>query len=172
MKTAEDIIKNKGHEMISVSSETPLSKAVEVMKNNGIGAILITKKEKIVGIWTERDLLHNCIVKGFNLEKDEVSKYMDAKLSYAEHRDNLYALQDKFLGRRLRHLLIRKEGRLIGIISSGDVMRAAMDEKDRELKDVNAMAGWEYYENWKWEKSKKNPVIHNQEGLRVDTNPV
>ena len=75
---------------------------------------------------------------------------------------------DKFLGKHMRHLLIEKNGEYIGILSIGDVMRATMLEKDEELKRLNAIVSWEYYENWKWERTRIPPVIHNEEGLRVD----
>ena len=59
-------------------------------------------------------------------------------------------LKDKFLGLKLRHLLIEKEGKYIGLLSIGDVIKASIQEKDQELKNLNAMVSWEYYENWRW----------------------
>jgi signal-transduction protein with cAMP-binding, CBS, and nucleotidyltransferase domain len=64
---------------------------------------------------------------------------MNTNLQSAKHDANVYKLMDKFLGKRMRHLLVEKEGKYIGILSSGDVMRATMQEKDEELKKLNAM---------------------------------
>jgi len=77
-------------------------------------------------------------------------------------------LMDQFLGRHLRHLLIKKGGKFIGVLSIGDVMRATLSAKDNELKQLNAMVSWDYYENWKWERTRIQPLIHNEEGLRVE----
>jgi len=168
MRTAEEIVKYKGMDMECVNGDTPICEALKVMNEKHIGSVLVKRDEKIVGIWTERDLLNNCLGEGFDPQKTKVGDLMSANLQSAKHDDNVYELMDKILGKRMRHLLVEKEGEYIGILSSGDVMRATMLEKDDELKKLNAMASWDYYENWKWEKNKIPPIIHNEEGLRVD----
>ena len=60
------------------------------------------------------------------------------------------AWMDKFLGRRIRHLLIEENGKYIGMLSGGDVMKCVIHEKDAELKQLNSMVSWDYYEDWKW----------------------
>ena len=171
MKTAEDILKKKGYDMVSVDEDTPLCEVLKVMNEYKIGAIVVKRDDDIKGIWTERDLMKDCLVNGFDPRSDRVGDHMSTDLQWAPHTANTYELLDKFLGRRLRHLLIKKGVSYIGILSAGDVVRACMLEKDQELKALNAMVSWEYYENWKWEKSKIPPIIHNEEGLRVDLNP-
>ncbi|MGD2084645.1 MAG: CBS domain-containing protein [Candidatus Aminicenantes bacterium] len=168
MRTAEEILKQKGTDMVCVDQNTAVCDALGVMNENRIGAILVKKEDKIAGIWTERDLMMNCLHESFDAKKEKVGDHMKTNLQTAKHDANVYELMDKFLGKRMRHLLVEKEGKYIGILSSGDVMRATMQEKDEELKTLNAMVSWDYYENWKWEKSKISPVIHNEEGLRVD----
>ena len=61
-----------------------------------------------------------------------------------------YSLMDKFLGLRVRHILVEKEGRYIGLLSSGDVMKAALRAKDHDLAQANAHLSWDYYEEWKY----------------------
>ena len=75
---------------------------------------------------------------------------MTTGLKSAPASDTVYMLKDKFLGLKLRHLLIEKEGKYIGLLSIGDVIKASIQEKDQELKNLNAMVSWEYYENWRW----------------------
>ena len=168
MKTAEEILQDKGTEMICVDYNTVICDALKLMTDNRIGAVLIKKNEEIAGIWTERDLLRNCLGEGFDAKKDIIGNLMSTNLHFAKHSANVYELMDIFLGKRMRHLLIEKDGKYIGILSSGDVMRATMLEKDEELKRLNAMVSWEYYENWKWERTRIPPIIHNKEGLRID----
>jgi signal-transduction protein with cAMP-binding, CBS, and nucleotidyltransferase domain len=168
MRTAEEILMNKGMDLVYVDHNTLICDALQVMNENHIGSILVKKDDEIVGIWTERDLMRNCLGEGFDPKKNTVGEFMSTNLQSAKNGANVYELMDKFLGKRLRHLLIEKEGKYIGILSSGDVMRATMFEKGEELKRLNAMVSWDYYENWKWEKSKIPPIIHNAEGLRVD----
>jgi signal-transduction protein with cAMP-binding, CBS, and nucleotidyltransferase domain len=170
MRTAEEMLKDKGLEtgMVCVDHDTVICEALKVMNEHRIGAILVKKGGEIAGIWTERNLMRNCLDETFDPKKALIGDYMNTNLQWVNHTENVYEIMDKFLGKRMRHLLVKKEGKYIGILSSGDVMRAKMIEKDDELKRLNAMVSWDYYENWKWEKSKIPPIIHNVEGLRVD----
>ncbi|GAB4378562.1 MAG: CBS domain-containing protein [Calditrichia bacterium] len=154
MKTAGDILQAKGQELICVDPESTIYQAALRMNEKKIGAILIKKDEEIVGIWTERDLLKNITEEGFDPKKARIKDYMTTDLRYAEYHDHVYRLLDKFLGMRLRHLLIRKDGKYVGILSTGDVIKASLNEKNKELKELNAMLSWEYYENWRWESRK------------------
>ena len=150
MKTAEQMLNEKGNHLISVSPNTSIYDALRLMIEKQIGAILVKKGDEIVGIWTERDLMRNTVTAGFDARKDKIADYMTTGLKSAPAGDTVYMLKDKFLGLKLRHLLIEKEGKYIGLLSIGDVIKASIQEKDQELKNLNAMVSWEYYENWRW----------------------
>ena len=150
MKTAEQMINEKGNHLISVSPNTSVYDALRLMIEKQIGAILVKKGDEIVGIWTERDLMRNTVTAGFDAQKAKIGDYMTTGLKSAPASDTVYMLKDKFLGLKLRHLLIEKEGKYIGLLSIGDVIKASIQEKDQELKNLNAMVSWEYYENWRW----------------------
>jgi CBS domain-containing protein len=153
MKTAMDIIKAKKSVIVCVPRGTTLFDVLKTMNQHKVGAILITHNEKVVGIWTERDLMRNVLDPSFDIRTARIEDYMTSDLIYASHRATVYELMDKFLGLRIRHLLIEQDGEHVGIISGGDVMKAAIQEKDDELKQLHAMVGWEYYENWRWKPS-------------------
>ena len=154
MKTSGEILQEKGQEIISVPVGTTIYEAAKVMTQNKIGAILVTKDDVIIGIWTERDLLHNIVSEDFNPKTAFIENYMVAGLQTASHTATVYNLLDKFLGMRLRHLLIVEEGNYIGLLSTGDVVKATLFQKNQELEELNAIVSWEYYENWQWKKHK------------------
>lgn len=79
---------------------------------------------------------------------------MTTDLFFARHDETLYNLMDKFLGLRIRHLPVSENGEFIGLLSSGDVMKAAISAKSAELEKLNDMVSWEYYENWRWDPKK------------------
>jgi signal-transduction protein with cAMP-binding, CBS, and nucleotidyltransferase domain len=155
MKTAEDIVNQKGGKMVSVPGETIIQGALELMIEKKLGAVLVTDQGQTVGIWTSRDLMRNVVVKGFDPRKAIVRDYMSAPLLSAPHTDTPYNMMDKFLGRRVNHLMIEKEGRYIGILSSGDVMKAVIQDKSEELSQLRSMVSWEYYEEWRWQPGGK-----------------
>lgn len=152
MKTAEHVLNEKGTEMFFVSKDATVFEALKVMNEKKIGAILVKDGDEFIGIWTERDLMKNTILDNYDPKTAKISDYMNTGLKYCEHDTTIYQLQDKFLGMRLRHLLVQKEGKYIGMLSAGDIMKTILNEKEKELKDLNAMTSWEYYENWRWEK--------------------
>jgi len=150
MKTAADIVKGKGSGIVSVAPDETIHEALQVMVENKIGAVLVEKDDKIVGIWTERDLTRNTIEDGFDPGKALVGDHMVANIHSAAHDQTLYQLMDHFLGLRFRHMPVMQDGKCIGILSVGDVMKAVLGEKDQELKELNALVSWDYYENWRW----------------------
>lgn len=155
MKTAEDIIRDKSKDMICISHTETIHKALQIMVANKIGAILVKKDDEIVGIWTERDLMHDCIAPGFDHKTARIGDYMTTDLKTALFDTPISKLEEMFLGLFLRHILVEKEGEYIGLLSIGDVVRASLLEKDRQIKELNALASWEYYENWGWERKKR-----------------
>ncbi len=152
MKTAEEILIQKNRDMICVSPDDTIYDALQKMLENKIGAILIRENDKIVGIWTERDLMKNVVIPDFDIKTEKIGDHMTTKLFSAPHDATVYNLKDQFLGRQLRHLLIEKEGKYIGILSMSDAIRATLYQKNRELEELNAIVSWDYYEDWRWDK--------------------
>jgi CBS domain-containing protein len=155
MKTAKDMIQDKGGDILCVPEGTTVMDALKKMNENKVGAILVTRDGKPAGIWTERDLLRNTLDAAFKPQTTLIDDVMTKTIVTAPSTDTVYNLMDKFLGLRLRHLIIEKDGEIIGMVSSGDVMKASIQEKDEELKQLNTMVGWDYYENWCWRPESK-----------------
>lgn len=158
MLTAADILKEKGAEsIVSVPPTTTLQAAIALMVAKRIGSIIVKDGDAFVGIWTERDLLRQVIAPDFNPATARIGDLMARHLHMAPATDPVYRLMDKFLGLRIRRLLIEKDGQVIGLLTAGDVMKACAREKDAELRSMNAMVGWEYYENWGWTPAPPPP---------------
>ena len=155
MMTAEDIVSEKGGEVVCISRDRTVAEAVRRMNEHRIGAILVKDGDEIVGIWTERDFLRNNGIPGFDAQAAIVGDYMSAPLHFAAHDANLIQLEEMFLGLFLRHIPVRKEGHFIGMISIGDVLRADLLEKDRQIRELNSLASWRYYDNWGWQRKKR-----------------
>ncbi len=153
MKTAADLLKEKGHKIISVSQNAKVIDAIKIMNEHNIGAILTTdENDDYIGIWTERDLMHNVVEEDFDIKTSVMKDYMITKLITSPSSATIYDLMDKFLGKRFRHMLIEENGKIIGLLSIGDVIKADLNEKTKELEQLHAMVNWEYYDNWRWEK--------------------
>ena len=149
MKTAEDVLRGKGCEIISVPPDATVSDAVKLMVGNKVGAVLVKEGETYIGIWTERDLMRNTTLSDFNPSTAVISEYMETGLKSCDATETVYQLMDKFLGLRLRHLLVEREGEYIGLLSIGDVIKASLRLRTAELEQLNEAVNWEYYADWK-----------------------
>lgn len=162
MNTAEDILKEKNHKIVYVPEDTVIEDVISQMRHHKIGAMLVKRDEQFVGIWTERDLLRNSLEPKFDLKKNTIGEYMDTKLVSAPADTPIEKLQDMYLGLFIRHILIVRGLSYIGLLSIGDILRALLLEKDKEIKELNEIANWEYYENWGWHRKyqqKKDPWL-------------
>ena len=157
MKTAEDILNEKKRDMVWVKEDQTVFDAVQVMVDYDIGAVLINKEGRMVGIFSERDLLRNMADPDFKPKEARVGNYMSKPLHCAAYDTPLIKLNEKFLGLYIRHILIEKGDQQLGMLSIGDVMRASLLEQDKQIKELNAIASWEYYEDWGWDRKKRKP---------------
>jgi signal-transduction protein with cAMP-binding, CBS, and nucleotidyltransferase domain len=155
MRTAGDILNDKKRDMVTVRSEQTLREALERMQMNRIGAVLVKRSDRIVGIWTERDLARQVLKRGFDIDTALIADHMSTDICTVSESTPLLKLQEMFLGLFTRHILIMRRRTAIGLLSIGDVLRASLLEKDSQIKDLNAVASWEYYENWGWDRKLK-----------------
>jgi signal-transduction protein with cAMP-binding, CBS, and nucleotidyltransferase domain len=153
--TAEEIVKDIGQEPLSVPPDTTLYDVVKLMLENETNAVLVKQDDKYVGIWTERDLMKNSVIEGFDLKTAKVADYMSFPIISIPHTDQLFQILDKALGYNVRHLLVEKDGTYIGLLYGRDVIRAGLTARTKELRDLNEMVDLEYYEDWKWRKKYK-----------------
>jgi CBS domain-containing protein len=154
MKTAEDIIADKASDIVAVTRDQTLAEAIGLMNRHRIGAMLVRDGDEMVGIWTERDYLRSSSDPHFDPETAKIGDHMTSPLHFATHDASIAQLEDMFLGLYLRHIPVKKSGRCIGMVSIGDVLRASLLHKDGQIKELNSIASWQYYENWGWDRRK------------------
>lgn len=93
--------------------------------------------------------MYRVLAENFDSKTELISNSMTRQLISANIDEQAIQLYDKFLGRRIRHLLIEEHGEYVGILSVGDVMRANLQQSTEEYRELNEMVSLEYYENWK-----------------------
>lgn len=147
--TAQQILQDKGGVLYTVAGETMVLEVLRIMVKSKVGSVLIKESTRVVGIYTERDLMRNTIDPEFDPASTPISQVMTRGLRFAPHTDTAFELMDKFLGLRLRHLLIDQDDEFIGLLSIGDVVRSALRQRTRELAELQQVANWEYYAEWK-----------------------
>jgi len=155
LKTAEDLLNEKGSHIHTIGPDVSLADAITFMNDNNVGAVLVQDGAEYVGIWTERDLLLTVTDKGFDVHAATLRDHMQTKLICVPHDEPLFSLIDKVLGLRVRHLLVKRGDQFIGLLSVGDLLRAALQQRTEELHRLQDIVKLEYYDEWRWQTKRK-----------------
>ncbi|GAB6096076.1 hypothetical protein JCM14469_23290 [Desulfatiferula olefinivorans] len=129
MSTAEDIVNEKGRDIICVPPRTTVFDALSRMVDLKIGAVLVGRPDAILGIWTERDFMRNSLTPGFDARTARIGDLMNTAVASAPHDHTTDQLLSLFSRNRLRYLLVEKNGRHVGLIAVSDVIQACLAEK-------------------------------------------
>ena len=129
MKTVTQLLRTKGGEILSVSPETPVFNALEVMADKNVGALLVVEGGELVGIFSERDYARKVILKGKSSKEIPVREIMSSHVLYVRPEQTIEDCMALMTDKHVRHLPVLDHGKLIGVISIGDVVKALIDEQ-------------------------------------------
>lgn len=120
----KDILRVKGEQVYTVTPKATLHEAAcELVKHN-VGSLVVCEDDKVVGIITERDLLRTVAEEKPDLDQLTVSERMSTQLTTCPPEEDVDKVMGLMTEKRIRHLPILKEGKLAGMISIGDVVKA------------------------------------------------
>lgn len=125
------ILHDKGSEVHSISPTDTLDRVVERLVGHNCGALIVMEGERMVGIITERDVLRACAELKSPLEA-AVGDRMTTDIVTATPDNDVEHVMGLMTNHRIRHLPIVDEGRLVGMISIGDVVKSQHDELSNE----------------------------------------
>ena len=122
-----EILQSKGHTVHQILPSASLADAVERLVHFNCGSLLVSEAELIVGIITERDILKAIQSHRQDLSTLSVGDFMTRNLVTGHPSDDVGEIMGKMTTHRVRHLPIIDSGRLVGMISIGDVVKAQFD---------------------------------------------
>ena len=128
----------QGQEMAVVAPRATVVDAVRIMTARNIGAVPIVDDERLVGIFTERDVMARVVAVGLDPKNTPVGDVMSPDLVTADVRDSCDTCLRRMQQARVRHLIVLNEGRLAGILSLRDLLAVDADEKDEAINLLNA----------------------------------
>ena len=132
--TIAAILAEKGREVFSVECTTSLRDCVQLLATNRIGSVPVTKDGKVVGIMSERDLVYGLAESGAAILDSKVEQVMTAPAITVTSQVSVLAALSMMSKRRIRHLPVLEEGRLIGIVSIGDLVKFRIDRIQQEAE--------------------------------------
>lgn len=133
-----DILRAKGYEVVSVSPHQTVLSAMRVLVHYNIGSVVVLEGDELRGILTERDVLRLGARDPDSLACTPVRDAMTTELVIGVPDDELSYVMEIMTRNRIRHLPVLDEGRLVGILSIGDVvnaLRTSVEAENRYLRD-------------------------------------
>ena len=136
MKTVNEILQNKGNTIWSISPESTVFEALKLMAEKKIGALLVKENDNLVGIISERDYARKVVLQGKFSRDTLVSEIMSSKVLYVNSKLSTEECMVLMINKRVRHLPVIDDNKLVGIISIGDIVNAVIDEKEFVIEQL------------------------------------
>jgi len=134
MKLASDILHSKGHGVWSVDPESSVFDALGLMAEKDVGAVLVMRGEKPVGIVSERDYARKIVLEGKTSKDARVEDVMVRRVLCAPPDRTIEECLALMTDKRARHLPIVEKKQVIGIVSIGDLVKAIIAEQKFEIE--------------------------------------
>lgn len=130
--TIHSILQGRGNEIYSCTADMLVSQAVEILAEKRIGALPVLDGEEVVGIFSERDVLH-CVRKHGHAAMDLVVRDgMTADVIFVDRSKSAIGALSLMTKRRIRHLPVVEDGKLVGFVSIGDLVKYRVDKIESE----------------------------------------
>jgi len=129
-RTVRDILRSKGNQIFSVDADATVFKALEIMARENVGALMVMKDDRLVGMLSERDYARKVILKGLSSPKTPVREIMTEAVCYARPEHTVEECMALITEKRCRHLPVFDGDQLAGMISIGDLVKASIAEKE------------------------------------------
>jgi CBS domain-containing protein len=133
------ILRNKGRSVVTIHPDATIERAIGVLRQRGIGALVVSDDgENVAGILSERDIVEALGRYGSELLAVSVAEVMTCPVVTCEPEDSVADLMAEMTSRRIRHFPVIENGRLIGIVSIGDLVKNRLDQIEYEAHSMRS----------------------------------
>ena len=139
MKTLQQLLNSKKHkEVISIAPHRPVFDALVILAEYKIGALVVLQGEQLVGIFSERDYAREVILKGKSSKTTQISEVMTDKVLTAKPSDTVEHAMSTMSDKRIRHLPIVDNDKVIGMLSIGDLVKETIAYQKDLIKQLES----------------------------------
>jgi CBS domain-containing protein len=131
-----EILKDKGSTVFTIPPGLSLGEACVELERLRVGALMVCQDDRVVGVLSERDVVRAVARHGQGGLARPVSDFMTGQVVFAGPAETVAVLMERMTDRRIRHLPVLTEGRLVGVISIGDVVKCQIAEASREAESL------------------------------------
>lgn len=136
MNTIRQLLEAKPKDIWSISPQATVYEALQIMLKKDVGALLVTDKGKLVGIFSERDYARKVILEERNSKNTTVGELMTKDVFYTDTKSNIQECMALMTAKRIRHLPVLENNKLIGIITIGDAVKQIISDQEFTIKEL------------------------------------
>jgi CBS domain-containing protein len=136
MLEVRQLLANKGHRIFAIGPDEPVLAAVRLMADHYIGALLVMRGDELVGIVSERDYARKIILQNRASAETPVRDIMSAPVVTVRPNDTTDTCMRICTERRVRHLPVVEGGKVVGVLSIGDLVKAVISEQSQEIEHL------------------------------------
>lgn len=124
MITVKQMLDEKGYQVWTISPEASVYEALKIMADKGIGALIVVENDQVVGVISERDYARKVVLKGKSSLDTPVKEIMSTQVYFVDPNCTAEECMALMTEKRIRHLPVIQDNKLIGVISIGDVVKS------------------------------------------------
>jgi CBS domain-containing protein len=138
MLSVQQLLDQKPKGIFSVAPEDPVFTAIRKMADHHVGALLVMRADRLVGIISERDYARKVVLLGRDSQSTRVDDIMTKSVITVTPRQDAHDCMRLMTDKRIRHLPVVSGERVVGVLSIGDLVRAVIDEQERTIADLES----------------------------------
>jgi len=146
MLIVKDLLSRKGSQTFSIQPNGTIYEALQMMETHDVGALLVIKNKKLLGIFSERDYARKLVLKGKNSQNTLVGDVMVTQLTSVTPEVKVEDCMKFMTDQHIRHLPVLENDKLIGIISIGDVVKGMIDQQKTTINHLEQYISGGYLE--------------------------
>jgi CBS domain-containing protein len=134
--TVKDLLKKRGSHVYSISPKHTVYQALQLMAEKDVGALVVMDDDRIVGMFSERDYARKLILRGRSSKNTPVGELMSTKVYFVSPDQSIENCMTLMTMKKIRHVPVMEKGKLIGMISIGDLVNKIISSQITTIKDL------------------------------------
>jgi CBS domain-containing protein len=138
MTTVRHLLDRKGRALFSIEAEDPVLEAIRVMADRHVGALLVMRGSELAGVVSERDYARKVVLLGRSSAETPVWQIMSSPVITVSLETSVQDCMRLMTERRIRHLPVMESGRVVGMISIGDLVKTVIEEQQQTIEQLES----------------------------------
>jgi CBS domain-containing protein len=138
MKTIHQVLDAKALSLVSITPDMLIYDALVIMAEKHIGALLVLEDDHLAGIFSERDYAREVVLKGRSSRTSHIKEVMTTNVITVTPKHTVEECMSMMSGKRIRHLPVVEDGKVIGVLSIGDLVKETIAEQEALIKQLES----------------------------------